>query len=88
MYYVYILHLLNNHLYTGSTGNLKNRYNDHREGRVESTKHKIPLQLIHYEGYLLKSDAQRREKFLKTTEGKRLLRQQLRDVLKSYNLEK
>jgi hypothetical protein len=33
------------------------------------------------EAYLLESDARRRERFLKSTEGKRLLRQQIRDVL-------
>ncbi len=48
-------------------------------GKVKSTKHKRPLKLIHYEAYLLKSDAQRREKFLKTSEGKRFLKMQIRD---------
>jgi len=86
MYYIYILHLNNNTLYTGTTGDLKKRFQDHKLGRVESTKHKRPLELIFYEAYLKKSDAGRRERFLKTTEGKRLLRQQLRDVLKENNM--
>lgn len=46
-----------------------------------STKNRNP-DLIHYEVYKYKSDAQRRERFLKTTEGKRLLRQQIRDILR------
>ena len=81
MYYVYILRLCNGNLYTGFTGDLRRRINEHRAGRVKSTEHRRPLELIHYEAYLLESDARRREKFLKTTEGKRLLRQQIRDVL-------
>ena len=81
MYYVYILQLCNGNLYTGFTGDLRRRINEHRAGRVKSTEHRRPLELIHYEAYLLESDARRREKFLKTTEGKRLLRQQIRDVL-------
>lgn len=69
-------------LYTGSTSNLKNRLENHQKNKVKSTKNKKP-NLIHYECYKLKSDAQRRERFLKTTEGKRLLKQQLRDELNS-----
>ncbi len=38
---------------------------------------KPPLKLIHYEAYLLKEDASRREKFLKTGDGKKFLKQQL-----------
>jgi len=37
--------------------------------------------LIHYKAYLLKSDAKRREKYLKTAEGKRFLKQQIKDLL-------
>ncbi len=81
MYYVYILLLSNNTLYTGSTGNIKQRLAEHCRGQVTSTKSSSLHQLILLEMYVLKSDAQRRERFLKTTEGKRLLRMQLRDIL-------
>lgn len=81
MYYVYILHLkLENKLYTGSTSDIKERLKSHINNKVISTKGKNPV-LIHFEVYKCKTDAQRRERFLKTTEGKRLLRQQLRDIL-------
>ena len=81
MYYVYILLLSNKQLYTGSTGDLGQRMKDHENGKVISTKNRRPLKLIHYENYFLKSDAIRRERFLKTTEGKRLLKQQIKDIL-------
>lgn len=81
MYYVYILHLNSNQLYTGFTSDLKRRIVEHQNGAVESTKHKRPLKLVHYEAYLIKADAERREKFLKTTEGKRLLRMQIKEIL-------
>jgi len=61
---------------------LKRRYAEHKRGNVTSTKPFLPCRLLLYEAYALKSDALRREKFLKTTEGKRLLRRQIRDVLK------
>jgi putative endonuclease len=86
MYYVYILHLNNNTLYTGTTGDLKRRYSEHRLGKVDSTKYKRPLELIFYEAYLRKTDSDRREKFLKTTEGKRLLKQQIRDILREKHV--
>lgn len=79
MYYVYLLFLNNGNIYTGSTNNLERRLKEHKNGKVYSTQHKRPIKLIHYEVYLLKSDAQRREKFLKTTEGKRLLKMQLKN---------
>lgn len=85
MYYLYILHLRKvNKLYTGSTQDLKNRLSEHLANKVLSTKNRDP-EIIHFETYKLKSDALRREKFLKTTEGKRLLRQQLRDILISID---
>ena len=81
-YYVYILLLSNNKLYTGSTSNLIERVDKHKNGYVISTKNKRPIKLIHYEAYMNKRDALRREKYLKTTEGKRFLRQQIKLLLK------
>ena len=76
----------NSEIYTGSTGDLRRRILEHKKGGVASTKHKLPAKLILYEAYVLKSDAERREKYLKTTEGKRFLRQQIRDYLKLKHL--
>ena len=82
MHYVYLLRLSNGDIYKGSTGNLKQRIQEHEGGKVESAKSFLPMQLIGYEAYALKSDAERRERFLKTTEGRRLLKQQYRDMLR------
>lgn len=73
----------NGQIYTGSTKDLRMRLYEHERGNVATTSKYLPVKLIGYEAYRLKSDAQRREKFLKTTEGKRLLRLQYRDVLVS-----
>ena len=80
MFYVYFLFLNNKNIYKGFTVDLERRVGEHKAGKVASTKNKAPV-LIHYEAYLLKTDAERREKFLKTTEGRRLLKQQLKDLL-------
>ena len=86
MYHVYILLMGNRQLYTGFTRDLDRRLAEHSSGKVSSTKHRQPVRLIHYETYELESDARRRERFLKTTEGKRLLRMQLRDLLQQEGL--
>jgi len=80
MFYVYLLKLNNGNIYKGSTSNLKRRIAEHKSNKVASTKNKHPM-LIGYEAYKLESDARRRERFLKTTEGKRLLKQQYKDIL-------
>ena len=81
MYYVYFLYLINGTIYKGTTERLNERYSEHCLGKVKSTAKCRPLRLIGYEVYLLKSDALRRERFLKTTEGRRLLRCQYRDII-------
>lgn len=80
MYYVYILLLSNYQIYTGYSDDLKRRIKEHKLGKVKFTSKRLPIKLIHYEAYLLKEDAQRREKYLKTTEGKRFLKQQLKEL--------
>jgi putative endonuclease len=80
MHYVYILLLNNKQLYTGFTDDLKRRIREHELGSVKFTSQRLPVKLIHYEAYMLKTDAQRRERYLKTTEGKRFLKQQIRDL--------
>lgn len=86
MFYVYLLLLNNKQIYTGFTANLKQRISDHKRGKVKSTINRRPVKLIHYEVYLLEEDARRREKFLKTSDGKRFLKQQLSCLFKKFEL--
>jgi putative endonuclease len=86
MFYVYILFENNGQLYTGFTADLKQRVKDHNAGKVESTRDRRPLKLVHYEAYIKESDARRREKYLKTSEGKYFLKQQIKDLLEEMNL--
>ena len=81
MFYVYVLLCNDGKLYTGYSANLKDRVACHMSGKVSSTKPRLPVKLVFYEAYILKSDAQRREKYLKTTNGKRALKLMLRDTL-------
>ncbi len=79
MYYVYVLRSeKDSNLYTGFTSDLKRRFQEHNSGEVASTKHRTPLQLIYYEASRNRSDALRREKYLKTSYGKRYLKHRLK----------
>lgn len=82
-YYVYFLLRTDRKVYTGSTMDLKRRVEEHQQGKVSSTRPFLPVRLLGYEAFATQSNARRRERYLKTTEGKRLFRQQYRDVLKS-----
>ena len=79
MFYVYVLKSLSDDgLYIGCTKDLKARINEHSSGSVGSTKNRLPIELIYYEACLNRSDAFRREKYLKTTYGRRYLKNRLK----------
>jgi putative endonuclease len=79
-YYVYVLQSRkNNGLYIGYTADLRKRLGEHNRGLVFSTKPYKPWQLIHYEAYLNEKDAKRREEYLKTNQGSRLLKRMLKE---------
>lgn len=85
-YYVYIIESVKyGDLYTGQTNDLKNRLQEHNQGLNLSTKSHKPWQLIHYEAYRNKKDAMRREKYLKTSQGGRLLKRMLKEYLYEEN---
>lgn len=81
-YYVYVLlSLKDDKFYIGSTSDLRKRLLNHKNGLVEATKNRLPVELIFYEAYIDKYDAIRREDYLKTTKGKRTLRNMLKEYL-------
>ena len=66
MHYVYILKSLKDYkLYIGYSSDLKQRVEDHINGRVESTRNRRPLELIYYEACKSDFDAKGREWQLK-----------------------
>jgi len=73
MYYiVYVLYSLKaKNLYVGCTNNVEDRVKRHNNGYVQSTKHRVPLYLIHTETFQNKSDAFNRKRFLKSLWGSR-----------------
>lgn len=78
-YYVYVLENRKNGLYIGFTNDLVKRIKEHNLGLNFSTKKDRPWSLIHYEAYLDRKDVTRREKYLKTSQGSRLLKRMLKE---------
>ncbi len=80
-HYVYVLENKNKGLYIGYTENLERRLLEHNQGRNKSTKHGRPWRIIYCEACLHINDAKRREEYLKTNQGSRLLKRRLRNYL-------
>jgi putative endonuclease len=82
MYYTYVLQSeKDDGFYIGFTKDLKLRFQRHNNGEVESTTNIRPLQLIYYEACLTQKDATKREKYLKTYNGKRFLHKRIKSYL-------
>lgn len=61
--------------YTGSTINLRKRLEEHNKGLCRSTKNRVPLTLIHSEEYDSLTEARRREKYLKSSVGRKQIKE-------------
>ena len=84
-YYVYtLLSFKDKQFYTGFTIDLKDRLSRHARGEVQSTAHRRPLKLIHYEYFINEDDAKAREVFLKSGFGRDNLKKALQRTLKEY----
>ncbi|MFA5805658.1 MAG: GIY-YIG nuclease family protein [Melioribacteraceae bacterium] len=81
-FYVYVLKSKKDgKFYTGYTNNLKRRISEHNVGKVDSTRNRMPLELIYWEGCLNQSYAIQREKYLKTAWGKRYIKNRIKYYL-------
>ena len=79
MFYNYVLESeKNKNLYVGYSNNLRKRLKEHNQGLVFSTKSYRPWKLIYYEACLNKKDAERRDNYLKTSQGQRLLKRRIK----------
>lgn len=81
-YCVYILFSQKDFLlYIGFSTNIEARVKKHNSGGNISTANRIPLELIFCEYYLFEEDARKREKYFKTTMGKKAIKLMLNTTL-------
>ncbi len=80
MFYTYVLFSEKDKMmYTGYTINLRKRFKMHQNGEIKSTANRRPLLLIYYESCLNQQDTTRREKYLKSGNGKIYIKNRLRN---------
>lgn len=82
MFYIYCLEsLINGEHYFGYTKDLNRILKEHNQKLNFSTKKYAPWKLIYYEACLNENDAKRREKYLKTNQGRRMLKLRIKEYL-------
>lgn len=82
MFYVYCLESEKyDELYFGYTNDLKRRFKEHNQKLNFSTKKYAPWKLIYYEACLDENDAKRRENYLKTSQGRKMMKLRLKEYL-------
>ncbi len=74
MFYIYVLKsCIYNNRYVGYTADIEKRISEHNSGKVRYTKGRMPWKLIYKEEYLTKTEARKRELFLKSGQGRKFL---------------
>lgn len=70
MWYVYFIQLSSDHIYVGSTNDLRRRFASHQAGQVLSTKSYLPATLKSYVAVETEEHARELESYFKSGSGK------------------
>ncbi len=80
MFYIYVLKSKkDNSQYIGLSQNTEERLKEHNAGRVKSTKPKRAWKLLYKESFRTRTDARKREKYLKSAAGRRFRKEIMGD---------
>ena len=78
MYYAYVLKSINhNYYYKGHCNNLDVRLQQHNSGMTRSNRKYAPFKIGYYEIFDTEAGAVAREKYFKTSAGRRFLKDKL-----------
>ena len=81
MFHVYILRSQSGvKTYTGCTNNLERRLSEHNLGKVKSSRPYKPYLLVYSEEFVDLKQARSRERFLKSTSGRR----EIKEILSKF----
>ncbi len=75
MYYLYILENDKGGYYTGTTNDIKRRLEEHNRGKSIATKKRGPWQLVYTEIFQTRSEAMKREYYIKSKKSKSFITQ-------------
>ncbi len=75
MYFAYVLKSIqHDYFYKGHCNDLQKRLQQHNSGMTESIRPYIPFQIIYFEEFVTEKEAIQREKYFKTSAGRRFLK--------------
>ncbi len=75
MYFAYVLKSIEHeYFYKGHCQDLEKRLAQHNSGMTTSIKHYIPFQLVYFEKFQTEMEAIAREKYFKSSAGRRFLK--------------
>jgi putative endonuclease len=78
MFHVYVLrNVRTGRLYTGFTSDLTQRIGQHNHGITKSTRNRGSWELVYQEEFATRAEAMRRERFLKSGQGREELKKLL-----------
>ncbi|MFW6110341.1 MAG: GIY-YIG nuclease family protein [Patescibacteria group bacterium] len=69
MYFVYLLRLSNNTIYTGSSPDIWKRWEEHQAGKCKSTRNFRPVKLVWFCVFRSRERARQFEDYLKSGSG-------------------
>ena len=80
--YVYVIKSINfDYTYVGQTKDIKTRLEEHNRGKTRSNKRFRPFELVYFERFETRSEAVKRERYLKSGSGREYLKEKLKDAL-------
>jgi len=71
-----------NYIYVGLTNNIERRFNEHQKGQNKTTAPYRQFVLIYQENFPTRTEARKKEIYLKSGTGKEFLKQLLKDQFK------
>jgi putative endonuclease len=75
MYFVYAIKSINrNYIYVGMTNKVERRFDEHNTGKNKTTRPYKPFKLFYSEKFRTRTEARKREKYLKSGIGKEFLK--------------
>ena len=78
MFYAYVLKSINHdYYYKGHCQDLEKRLAQHNSGMTASIKPYIPFEVVYYETFLTEAQAINREKYFKSSAGRRYLKSKI-----------
>jgi putative endonuclease len=78
MYFAYVLKSIkHDYYYKGHCQDLEKRLQQHNSGMTESIRPYIPFQIVYVEEFEMEQEAIKREKYFKSSAGRRFLKKKL-----------